>query len=99
MRTGAKGGGELLFAEHRPEWQTVADSLGDRDHIGIQVVMLVSELLARPPDPGLDFVDNQEGAGLVAGGLDLGQPVWLTVDDPTFALDDFQDHAGGLVVN
>ena len=42
---------------------------------------------------------TEDVAGLVAGGLDLGQPVWLTVDDPTFALDDFQDHAGGLVVN
>ena len=72
---GDQGLGGLAAREARPDGEAAAQRFGRRQQVGDDAVMLVGEPLARPPDPGLNLVEDQQGLVLVAqgaGGFEVG---------------------------
>jgi len=77
---------------------TPGNALGDRHQVGTQVEVLACKKLARAPDAGLDLVDDEERAVLVAERLGAGEELLGAGIDPAFALNDLDDHGGSPTV-
>ena len=60
-------GAALAEADARADRQPAAEALGERHHVGGDALGLVGEPRARPADAGLDLVEHQQRAGVVAG--------------------------------
>ena len=60
--------------DQRADRQPAAEALGQRHHVGPDAVALVGPQRAGAPHPGLDLVEDQQRAVLVAGRADLAPP-------------------------
>ena len=75
--------------------QAAAEGLRGGDHVGPRRELLVGPERAGPPHPGLDLVEEQQGAGF-AGGVARGEDRLLGDDvDAGLALDRLEHHRGG----
>ena len=72
--------------------------LGAGQDVGLDAVMLVGEPLAGPAQAGLDLVEDQQDAPLVAEPADPFEVAGSREVDPPFALDRLDHDGGGLVV-
>ena len=61
---------DLGPAEHARERQAAGDRLGDRDQVGLDVVVLDREELAGAAEAGLHLVDDQDDPVVVADAAD-----------------------------
>ena len=75
-----------------------AQTLGQADDVRLQVKMLEAKPRAGAPKPGLDLVDDQQGAMLAAEALRAFEEFRRAQVDAAFALHDLHDDGGDLVV-
>ncbi len=87
---------DLGRRQHRPHRDVpTRQRLGDGDDVGLQAPVLVAEELARPSQPGLDLVHDEQRLVAPAQRLDRA-PVLLGGEVHALALDGL-DHEGGHV--
>ena len=65
--------GRLLAARDRADRHAAAEALGERHHVGRDVVVLVTEPRAGAADAGLHLVEDQDRAGVVAQPAQAGE--------------------------
>ncbi len=87
------------FAIITPAATPPARALAQREDVGLDPVMLIGEPLARPAHAGLDLVEDEQDAALVA---ELAEPFEIAGRrqvDPALALDRLDQDGRGLVVD
>src|SRR5207244_2183215 len=57
--------GDPILGHAGPDRHAAAEPLGQREDVRLDAVVLVAHELAGPPDPGLNLVEDQQGAALV----------------------------------
>ena len=86
-------------AQHGAHGHATGDRLGNRHDVRHDIVQLACEHASGTSEAGLDLIHDQQHApgpaqrGHLRNVLGQGRP------NPTFALDQFQDHPGSLIVN
>ena len=88
--------GVLRRGDERADRQPAAEALGQRHHVREDPVALVGEQRAGAPHPGLDLVDDQQRAVLVAGGADLVHELDRQRVHAGLALDQLDHDARGV---
>ena len=86
----------LLVGDARDGKAQAAQGLAHGDDVGESAGMLEGEELARPAEPGLDLVDDEEDVVLVADRADGRQPAVGRDDRAPFALDGLDEDGGGF---
>ena len=89
---GRFGGGET-----RAERKAAADPLGDRHDVGRDAQPIISEQLAGAPNAGLDFVEDQKQAVLVAQFAQAAQEFRRQHAHAALALHRLDQDGGGLM--
>ena len=79
--------------------QAAAERLGAGQHVGADRGLLVGPERAGPPDPGLDLVEDQQRAGLVAGLAGGEQRLVADRVDAGLALDRLDQDRGGALAD
>ena len=82
-------------AMQAPIGMPAAERLGAGEHVGPDRGLLVGPERPGPPDPGLDLVEDQQRADLVAGLAGRQQRLVADRVDPALALDRLDQHRGG----
>ena len=67
------------------------------DDVGLEIIMVAGEHLARAPHPGLHFVNDEHDAVLVADAAQALQEFFRRGHITAFALHDLDDDAGALL--
>ena len=91
--------GDLGGGEHRTDRVAVAQRLGRRQHVRLDVHLLVGEQRAGAAHARLDFVEDQQRAGLVAQLAQRFQVVRVARNDAALALDRLDDHGRDIIGN
>src|SRR5262249_45944603 len=95
----AERAGDVLASERRPDRYAVGERLGQRHDVGLHTGVLVAPEAPCPSDAGLDLVEDQQRARLVA---ELAKPRKIVVvrNVPTaLTLDRLHYHRTGAVVD
>ncbi len=98
MVAGGERGAGLAETDAGADRQAAAEALGEGEHVGDDAFGLVREPRAGAADAGLDLVEHEERACLVAGPARGGQVAGRGRDHAAFALGRLEDDAGHLVV-
>jgi len=64
--------------------------LGEQYHVGLDAPVLDGKKTAGPPEPGLDFVSNEQGAEL-STQIERAAKIVIVRNDDAFALDRLDD--------
>jgi len=86
-------------ADQRADRQPAAERLGRRHQVGDDARVLVGPQGSRASQPGLDLVVDQSGAVLVAGRPRGVQQLVVEDMNAALALDRFEQHRGGALVD
>ena len=76
----SKGRHEGAPGGEGPEGHSAAQGLRKADHVGGDARRREREGLAAAAEPGLDFVDDEQGTGRAAARLKLAKPCMLCGD-------------------
>src|SRR5262245_43500258 len=96
---GDQDGRDVLARQHGADRHAVGERLGQRHDVRLDPVVLIGPAPAGPRDAGLDLIDDEERARLVA---ELAQPAQVVIVGQVhtaLTLDAFDDDAGGAVVD
>ena len=96
---GDERGAGLAEPDAGADRQPAAEALGERHHVGRDALGLVGEPRAGPADAGLDLVEHQQGARVVAGLPGGGEVPGRGGDHAALALGRLEDDRGDPVVD